>query len=246
MKEKNKSKQKTKKKKNWKKIIVISVSCLLVLSLAGVVGYKRIVEPIINQKLDTVIKTIENVSNNESTQREIDSVVQSMIDDGVITKDSIPQYMKLKEENEAQWDEKRITEQLEKINKEKENETSQQNKNGEIKTPDKETVEKSSTQKTATPAPVQTPTPTPEPTPAQTETSAGATGGDLRSRMKAAMTASEFAFATYMYGKIDLGYAQSLYATDKAAAKQYIYSRVSASEISRALEIYAKYAYLVG
>ena len=80
----------------------------------------------------------------------------------------------------------------------------------------------------------------------KTETSAGATGGDLRSRMKAAMTASEFAFATYMYGKIDLGYAQSLYATDKAAAKQYIYSRVSASEISRALEIYAKYAYLVG
>ena len=137
MKKKNESKQKIKKRKSWKKIIIICICCLSVLALAGVIIYKRIVEPIINQKLDTVIKTIENVSNNESTQREIDSVVQSMIDDGVITKDSIPQYMKLKEENEAEWDEKRITEQLEKINKEKESETAQHNQNGGIKTPDK-------------------------------------------------------------------------------------------------------------
>lgn len=235
MSKKDKNKQ---KKKNWKKITSVILCCLLVFAVAGIITYKKFLEPIINQKIDTVIKTIEKVSNNEASQKKIDSVVQSMIDDGVITEESIPQYMKLKEENEAQWNEQRILEQVKKVEQEKEKasgETHEKQEQTDEKIP-AQNKEEAPEKKPATPTPAPTATPKTE----------AASGGDLRSRMKAAMTASEFAFATYMYGKIDLGYAQSLYATDKAAAKQYIYSRVSASEISRALEIYAKYAYLVG
>ena len=68
---------------------------------------------------------------------------------------------------------------------------------------------------------------------------------DLKAKLKAAMTAEEFAFALSLYSRIDLGYAQSLLATDRAAAKQYIYSKATRAEISRALEIYAKYSYLL-
>lgn len=68
---------------------------------------------------------------------------------------------------------------------------------------------------------------------------------DLKSKLKAAMTAEEFAFALSLYSRIDLGYAQSLLVTDRAAAKQYIYSKASKDEISRALKIYNKYSYLL-
>lgn len=68
---------------------------------------------------------------------------------------------------------------------------------------------------------------------------------DLKAKLKAAMTAEEFAFALSLYSRIDLGYAQSLLATDREAAKKYIYSKASKQEISRALEIYAKYSYLL-
>lgn len=67
----------------------------------------------------------------------------------------------------------------------------------------------------------------------------------LKAKLKAAMTAEEFAFALSLYSRIDLGYAQSLLANDREAAKQYIYSKASPEEISRALEIYAKYSYIL-
>ncbi len=68
---------------------------------------------------------------------------------------------------------------------------------------------------------------------------------DLKARLKEAMTAEEFAFAMSLYSRIDLGYAQSLLASDREKAKQYIYSKATKEEISRALEIYAKYSYIL-
>ncbi len=67
----------------------------------------------------------------------------------------------------------------------------------------------------------------------------------LMDRVKAAMTAEEFAFAMSMYGKIDTGYVLSYMYTDRAAVKKYIKSVLTSDEISRSLAIYNKYSYLL-
>ncbi len=67
----------------------------------------------------------------------------------------------------------------------------------------------------------------------------------LMERIRAAMTAEEFAFAMAMYGKIDVNYCFANYYTDRAAVKKYIKSVLTSSEISRSLEIYGKYSYLL-
>lgn len=203
--------------KKWHKVVLIILSILLVIGIAGFTVYKKIIEPMIDEKLDIVIEKLEVVSENTELQDEIDSMVQIMIADGVITEESIPTYNQLRNE------------ELEKKKQNEETEKSmpEENKSGNEQKPVKEAEE--------APIPAATPTPTPKPT----------SKDDLRSRMKAAMTAEEFSFASSMYGKIDLGYAQSLYSSDKATAKEYIYSRLTSAEISRSLEIYAKYSYLV-
>ncbi|MBQ7975005.1 MAG: hypothetical protein IJ300_04895 [Clostridia bacterium] len=79
---------------------------------------------------------------------------------------------------------------------------------------------------------VSAPTPTPKPK-------------TLMERIRAAMTAEEFAFAMAMYGKIDVNYCFANYYTDRAAVKKHIKSVLTSSEISRSLEIYGKYSYLL-
>ena len=67
----------------------------------------------------------------------------------------------------------------------------------------------------------------------------------LMQRLEEAMTVEEFAFAMSLYKRIDINYAMNLLKTDRPAAKKYAYSKATAEEISRALEIYAKYAYIL-
>lgn len=268
----DKNTENNKKKRNYKKVLTVILCVFVVLGVSGVICYKKLIEPIIDQKLDVVIATLDSISNNEETQRKIDSVVQSMIEDGVITEESIPRYMKMMKENEANWNEEKIVEELKAAAEENENTANtgnlsvaqgendsqaanaaeekatqtQKENNASVSESTKGQTTSASSSGAATSTQTSTATSAADDKAATEQQSSGGSSKDLRTRMKEAMTASEFAFASSMYGKIDLGYAQSLYAQDKAAAKEYIYSRVSSSEISRALEIYAKYAYLVG
>lgn len=67
----------------------------------------------------------------------------------------------------------------------------------------------------------------------------------LMEKVKAAMTAEEFAFAMSMYGKVDVGYVLSHIHTNRAAAKKHIKSVLTSDEISKSLAIYNKYSYLL-
>jgi len=86
----------------------------------------------------------------------------------------------------------------------------------------------------------------PVPVPAATPTPTKAPQGKTRTeRILNAMSPADAAFARSMYGKINLGYAMELMNTDMTAAKEYIKSCLTSGEISKALEIYSKYAYLL-
>ena len=67
----------------------------------------------------------------------------------------------------------------------------------------------------------------------------------LIERVRAEMTAEEFAFAMSVYGKLDINYCLANYHTNKKEVKKYIKSVLSSSEISRSLEIYGKYSYIL-
>lgn len=67
----------------------------------------------------------------------------------------------------------------------------------------------------------------------------------LMERVKAEMTAEEFAFAMAMYGKIDVNFCLANYYTNRSAVKKHIKSRLTSDEISRSLEIYGKYSYIL-
>lgn len=72
-----------------------------------------------------------------------------------------------------------------------------------------------------------------------------AEGATAYERIKNAATPQEFAQGASILSKIDIGTVQSLYKTDKAACKKYLSERLSGSEISTALSLYAKYSNLL-
>lgn len=82
-------------------------------------------------------------------------------------------------------------------------------------------------------------------TPPATKEPEKAKGKSRTERILSAMSPSDAAFARSMYGKINLGYAMDLMNTDPVAGKAYIKSCLSPGEISTALSIYSKYAYLL-
>ena len=81
--------------------------------------------------------------------------------------------------------------------------------------------------------------PTPKPQPTQKAKK------PLMDRVKSAMTADEFSFAMSIYGKIDVNYVLSNINSNREEVKQYVKSNLTSSEISRSLNIYAKYSYLL-
>ena len=213
--------------KKWQKVLIIIACIITVLSIAGVVVYKVYLAPMIDDKLGDVAVKMSHIINDESFQSQIDEMAQSMMDDGVIKPEDVPTYNKMKLENEAKRREEEEAAQrtLEQIVAEED-----AKKGKSSKTPKPEATED---------------VPQSVVKDEKKENAAPLNKKTLRARLKAAMTADEFAFALSMYNRIDLGYAQSLLKTDRAAAKAYIYSKASPAEISRALEIYAKYAYLL-
>ena len=84
----------------------------------------------------------------------------------------------------------------------------------------------------AAPAEVEEPTPAPK-------------KKTLMERVKEAMSPDEFAFAMSIYSRIDTGYVLSNMNTNRAEVKEYVQRTLSGAEISRALEIYGKYSYLL-
>lgn len=77
----------------------------------------------------------------------------------------------------------------------------------------------------------------------------GSSGGDsgesAQSRIMNKASDSEIAQGSAILAKIDAGKFFSLMETDKAAAKQYLYSCLSPSEINTAMELYSKYGNLL-
>lgn len=67
----------------------------------------------------------------------------------------------------------------------------------------------------------------------------------LFERVKTAMTADEFAFAMYIYGKLDIGYVTGNIHSNRAGVKKYVKSVLTQDEISKSLTIYKKYSYLL-
>ncbi len=67
----------------------------------------------------------------------------------------------------------------------------------------------------------------------------------LIDRVKAAMTADEFAFAMSIYGKLDIGYVTGNLHSNRNGVKKYVKSVLSSDEISRSLTLYKKYSYLL-
>lgn len=81
-----------------------------------------------------------------------------------------------------------------------------------------------------------------------TDSSGGTSGGSdesAQSRIMNTASASEIAQGSAILSKIDAGKFFSLMETDKAAAKKYLYSCLSQSEINTAMELYAKYGSLL-
>lgn len=67
----------------------------------------------------------------------------------------------------------------------------------------------------------------------------------LMDRVRKAMTADEFAYAMYIYGKIDVKYVASNIVKNREEVKKYVKSVLTSEEISKCLTIYKKYSYLL-
>ena len=75
--------------------------------------------------------------------------------------------------------------------------------------------------------------------------SSSAKGDTAYERIKNAATPEEFARGSAILSKIDAGKFFSLMESDRSAAKEYLYSCLSSSEIQTALSLYAKYSNLL-
>ena len=124
--------------------------------------------------------------------------------------------------------------QDESIRKEVENFVDEMVENGEIEDAELEgyIAYKEAMAPAETPAPSGKPVVTPKPK-------------TLMERVQEEMTAEEFAFAMSMYSKLDINYCLANYYTNKAKVKKYVKSVLTSSEISRSLEIYGKYSYIL-
>ncbi len=93
------------------------------------------------------------------------------------------------------------------------------------------------------PTPIPKPTPKPTPTPTPSPTKKPETAYD---RISSVASKKEMSDGINIIGKLDMGYLSSLLsggltASEKKTLKQYIYSKLTKQEISRALELYKKY-----
>lgn len=165
--------------KKAKKIILIFLSVVVVLVGGTLLAYRFALRPVLEKKVEQVAHKI----NDGSLHKVVDSVASEMIQEGIISEESIPTYNQYASEQ----------------------------------------VEDKAPEVTTKPLKKKT----------------------LMQKLEEAMTAEEFAFAMSLYSRVDINYGMHLLNTDRQAAKEYVYSKATPAEISRALEIYAKYAYIL-
>lgn len=200
------------------KKIIIAVLVVIAVVAAGAYGaYKLYFEPEVVDK--TIIK-VQEALNDDELKEEIDAFVQEMADSGILSDESLQNYVKMKEaENAAK---------------------STGNQGGDSS--------QTGTQSQASPNGSQTQSEQTGTNPAgnnQTERPAESTSDSPVDRAKAAMTADEFAFAMSMYNKLDIGYITGNIHSHRKEVKEYVKNTLTGAEISRCLDIYTKYSYIL-
>ncbi|MBP3360541.1 MAG: hypothetical protein J6N52_06790 [Clostridia bacterium] len=201
--------------KKWQRICLIIVIVAGILSGTGYGVYKVAFEP----KVEQALERAQTVLNNEAFQDEIDKFVQEMIESGALQDADIQNYVQFK----TSRDEKKNVEAA----------------GGEADS--SSTAAPETKPAPANPAPAK---PAPKAT-APPATAKPAKSKKLIDRVKEAMTPEEFSFAMSIYNKLDVGYITSNMNSKREEVKAYVKSVLSSSEISRCIDIYGKYSYLL-
>lgn len=163
--------------KRWHKVLIVIAVIVSLLALAATAFYKLYAE----EKIEYTLSKAQKILNDPDIQKNIDGIVDEMLQGGELDEEQMQDYMGYKEA----------------IANEK--------------------------------------------SPAATQTKPLT----LFERVKAAMTADEFAFAMYIYGKLDIGYVTGNLHSNRAGVKKYVKSVLTQEEISKSLTIYKKYSYLL-
>lgn len=222
--------------KKWQKACIIIVIIAGILCGAGYGIYKVTFEP----KVEQALEKAQTVLNNEAFQDEVDKFVQEMIDSGVLEDADIQNYVQFK----TSRDEKQAaqSENAEGAadsggagNSGKPDNGAETADAGETNTTSKAVPDAQKTSGKSAPADPGAAPATPKPSKST----------KLIDRVKEAMTPEEFSFAMSVYGKLDVGYVTSNMNSNREEVKEYVKSVLSSSEISRCIDIYGKYSYLL-
>ena len=227
--------------KKWQKACLIIVIVAGVLCGAGYGIYKVAFEP----KVEQALEKAQTVLNNEDFQNEVDKFVQEMIDSGVLEDADIQNYVQFKtsrDEKQADQSENAVgaagngnAESGNAGSGGKIDSSAEAAGAGGNNTTSKTVSDSRKTSGKSAPADPGAAPATPKP----------AKSKKLIDRVKEAMTPEEFSFAMSVYGKLDVGYVTSNMNSNREEVKEYVKSVLSSSEISRCIDIYGKYSYLL-
>lgn len=171
-----------------------------------------------NEKVNDAVEKAAQALDNEETKKEIDEVINQLISEGYLDSEKVNTYRE-KYNAESESTEKKEVKGSDRVNPGEDgyDDVVQARKKERLEDKIGDTEIKMNSEKPKS----------------KTE------------RVLSAMTPSEAAFAMSVYNRVDVGHVQSLMKTDRAAAKAYVTERLSSAEISRAFELYSKYAYLL-
>ncbi len=213
------------KKRN--KILLIILIVIAVIAGGAYCTYKFYLEPVV---LEKTLEKAQAVLNDEKVQSEVEKFVEDMVQSGVLQDSDLKEYIDYKAKEEA------AKAQKEQAAAENNGSGSGSNSGGSLnpggaKNGGNTAAENGGAVQTEAPKPTPAPTNQPKKT--------------LMERVKESMTADEFSFAMSIYGKIDVNYVLSNINSNREEVKDYVKSHLSGSEISKSLNIYAKYSYLL-
>lgn len=207
------------KKRN--KILLIILIVIAVIAGGAYCTYKFYLEPVV---LEKTLEKAQAVLNDEKVQSEVEKFVEDMVQSGVLQDGDLKEYIDYKAKEEA-------------AKTQKEQAAAENNGSGSGSNSDGAKNGGNTAAENGGAAQTEAPKPTPAPTNQPKKT--------LMERVKESMTADEFSFAMSIYGKIDVNYVLSNINSNREEVKDYVKSHLSGSEISKSLNIYAKYSYLL-
>ncbi len=217
--------------KRWKKVLIIIFSIIIILLLGAYGTYKLYVEPKI---VDPALLKLQEVLNDEDVQKAVDDFVNEMLESGYLEEADIPEYLEYRSELNL--------EQTPGGEAQKSAQSAISDTNTAVSGSDLNT---SSDSVPASGSVQHAPTQTSSPAKTSPPQAKGKKKMTLIERAKAEMTADEFAFSMYIYGKVDVGYVTSNIGTNREAVKAYAKRTLTSGEISRSLSIYSKYSYIL-